>query len=279
MKHHRSKPTRIELRAKEIRRLYQEERKLCDEQRNAPPIKLEEPYIRGFERFFVLTPKASRRADAEKLTTVLQYFQHYEFCRRGWFRGSFTDQKRWAKGEIGPHFPCRPQLFRLIKKSFPKDLYFYVKSKSVDLKNGLPPLRQLNKNQLHERVRFRFPDLLESHIQPHLVTHLRAHNPELEARLDYISDILWGREEYGAVSKALHRRKWREEYPPRAEKSSLDDFRQQLQEANLDPTIQSAVSPRFLLYVYQGYPGLLLVGIPVLVWCSAGTREHRQRPT
>ena len=245
MKHSRSKPTRIEKHSKEIRSLYHEYRRLEDEKRNIPPVELDEPFIRGFERFFVLTPQAQRRADAEKLSLVLKYFQHREHCRKGWFRNSMNPQKRWAKGEIGPHHLCRPQLTNLIKKSFPKRLYPFVKSRCMDLLNGLPPIGRLKKHQLYERVTFRFPHLLESHIQPHLITHLCAHDPELEARLDYIEERLWGGSESAAVTKTLHSRHWYREDPSRTEKSARDDFRQQIIDANSDPTIQSAISPRF----------------------------------
>ena len=245
MKHHRIKSTRIEKNAKEIRRLYREHRRLWAEKWNAPLIELKEPYVRGFERFFILTPSAQRRADAEKLNTILNYFQHYEYCRKGWFRGSMKARKRLAKGEVGPHYLQRPQLIRLIKKSFPNKLYPYVKSHFIDLQNGFPPIRQLRRHQLEERVRFRLPHLLESHIQPHLVTHLRTHDPALESRLDYLQTRLWGEAEAAAVSKALHCRRWRNECSSRSEKSARDDFREQLKEANIDPSIQSAISPRF----------------------------------
>lgn len=247
MNHRRPKSFRREKEAKEIRRLYQEHRKLWHQKSHAPLIELKEPYVRGYERFFVLTPQAQRRADSDKLAIALTFFQNHELCRKGWFRGSLTARKHWARGEVGPHFPQRPQLSRLIKRSFPRKLYPFVRARSVDLEDGLPPVRQLKRNQLQERVKFRYFHLLESHIQPHWVTHLRVLDPELEARLSYLKSKLWGEGNYAVVSKVLGWRRWRYDFPTHHERSSRDDFKRQLQEANSDPTIQSAVSPRFFV--------------------------------
>ncbi|YCM42959.1 hypothetical protein V2O64_16755 [Verrucomicrobiaceae bacterium 227] len=244
MNHH-PKSEWLEKRAKDYRRLHEEQRQLCHEKYHAPLVELDEPYLRGYERFFVLSKAALRRKDAEKLSYVLQFFQHHEYCRKGWFRNIHPPGKRWAKGEVGKHFLRRPQLNDLIKASLPRSLYPYIKARFLDLENGLPPVRLLKKHQQFERVTFRHSNLLRTHTRVRLVTHLPLHDPALEARLDQLDTILWNGANRGAVNKALHRRHWKGCQPSPRVRAKLEDFRQQLEEANSDPTIKSAVSLRF----------------------------------
>lgn len=251
MNHRRLKSAHLDKEAKHFLALERELRALWRQKLNAPLVELDEPFIRGYERFFVLKESTRRRKDANQITKALAYFQNHEYCRKGWFRGGSPLRKRWKKGEVGSHHLRRPNLASLIKADFPDHLYRYVKVTCPRSTYMVPATRTLNREQLTRRARFQYPGLFESRTQPRLVTHLPLHDPALEARLDELYDILWGSYQQGKITKALHRRKWRDFDLPPIEKSIREDFRYQLDEANSDPSIQSAVSPRFFCALTQ----------------------------
>ncbi len=249
-------PNRIQQRANHFRRLYKEEHKLWLEQNNAPMVKLDEPFQRGYERFFVLAPAAQVRGDAEDLSEALAYFQQHQYCRKGQFRiGAPTARKGgWQKSEVGTHLLKKRSFAEILGMGFPNRLSPFIHVKKVDLSNGIPPLRLRNRWDGSRRANFAASDLIKSHTQPFLVTHLREHDPKLEARINEINDLLWKGANQGSVHKALDLRNYRRFSFKRdrlCEQRFREDFRQQLDEANSDPTIQSAVSPRFFCAFFQ----------------------------
>ena len=244
-------------RAKNYRQLHKEYQRLCRQHYHAPLCELDEPFFRGYERFFVLTEKAQQREDADKLAFVLEYFQAYQFCRKSQFRTGKPSGRRWAKGEIGAHLIRRPTFDELVSKSFPRALYPHLKSRFLDFQNPLPPYRRLKTYQKHQKLSFRNQSLLRSHTQPHLVTHLPLHDPELEARLSELYRLLWQGDRQGEVSKALYRKHWRRCYPSREQILIREDYRHKLHEANSDPSIKSAVSPRFFVFFITLFPSTL----------------------
>ena len=236
-------PNRLQQRAKHFRSLYKEERILSEQKRNTPPVKLDEPFQRGYERFFVLTNEAKRQRNANQLEQALNYFQNYQYCRKGFFQHYCTPRRN--QNHIRKHHLLHPHLTQIIKKGIPRRLLPFIKSKTINLDKGLPTIRQLERRQLGERVTFRYPHLVTSHTQPRIITHLPLHDPALEARLHELATTLWQTGPQGEISKALHRRNWRHCERSKSDKSSREDFFNQLQEANHDPTIKSAISPRF----------------------------------
>jgi len=245
MLHHHRKSSAHTFRSKEFRQLHQEYQKICREKFRASEAKLETPFQRGYERFFILTEQAKRRDDVDQLAFVLKFFESYQYCRKGQFRTGKPEGRRWAKGEVGKHQIQRPYFNDLVKKSYPRTLYPYLKSYHLDFLEPVPPYRRMKHHQKNQKVTFRYQRLIQSHTQPHVVTHLPLHDPEREARLEELERILWRGSRPGEVRKALHLKRWHYFDRPLEEKIILADFRHQLHEANSDPSLKSAVSPRF----------------------------------
>lgn len=249
MNHRRSRSVRLEKRAKEFRRLHQERRRLWLEKFHAPFVEIEEPFIRGYERFFILTDEARERSDAPEISEALSFFQNHQRCRHGFFRHGSPGPRKggWRKGEVAPHQLKRTRLADLEKVKFPRHLGRYIHHASLDLSRAIPPRRYLTHYQFFRKASFAHRKLLKSHVQPYLVTHLPLHDPALEARLDSLDKILNQSGHQGELSKAIYQKHWHWNHRPLYEKFIREDFRQQLHEANSDPSIKSAVSPRFLI--------------------------------
>lgn len=249
-------PDHIQQRAKYFRRLYKEEHKLWLKQNSTPMVEPDEPFQRGYERFFVLTPEALLRKDAEDLSEALAYFQQHQFCRKGQFRIGAPVAKKggWQKGEVGTHLLKKRSFAELLKLGFPGRLSPFIHIKNVDLSNGIPPPRLRKRWDGSRRVNFTAVDLIKSHTQPYLVTHLPEHDPDLEAGIDKLNTILWKGAHQGAVHKALHLRNYRRysfKRYPLGERRFREDARHQFHEANSDPGIKSAISPRFFCALFQ----------------------------
>ncbi len=233
-------------RSRHYRQLYREYQDLLKQQKNQPVVPLKEPFIRGFERYFALSKEALERPDVENLTIILPYFQNHQYCRKGIFRVGKPKGRQWTKGEVGPHQLRRPLLGDLVKGSFPRSLYSYLKPHYFFRPTQNPMKPKPKRGHFLHKIKFRYPQLFESITQKYLVTHIRLIDPKVESRLTELEKILWGEQHRGQVTKALHWRSYRWwDTPHITIKSSLDDFRQQLDEANHDPQIPSAVSPRF----------------------------------
>lgn len=256
MLHHQQKSTRRSLRSKHFRDLYQEEQDLRRQKYEAPLVELEAPFIRGYERFFILTEEAKLRQDADKLTAILEYFQNYEKCRKGLFRTHSPSSHYFSKNQVADHYLKRPPLTDLVKKSLPRVLYPYIKARSIDFLAPVPRFRRLKHHQRHEKLTFRYHQLVKSYTQPHIVTHLPLHDPKLEARLQELDTILRESGHRGEVNKALHIRKWRECGISSTEESVLENHQDQLKEANTDPNLKSATHPRFF---YVSCAGLAIL--------------------
>jgi hypothetical protein len=270
-----SKAIRIQQRSKYFRRLHAEERELWLEKYHAPKVELDQPFQRGWERFFILSEKAKLREDAEDLAFILRFFRNHQYCRKGWFRTGQPNGRRWFKGEIEKHRLPTPGIDDLIAACFPRRLYPYFKARYLNLLEGLPPVRKLKPHQRFEKITFRYPHLFTSRTQPYLVTHLPLHDPALEARLHEIKTILWHTGPRGEIYKALHHRKyrWDENELSKSEQSMRENFKDQLKEANSDPTIQSAISPRFFS---APVPPFLVFGLRNICCCILGFLIRRR---
>lgn len=95
---------RITARDKHLLGLYKEYLKLSRVQSSAPLIELDEPYQRGWVRFFRLRDDASRREDASTLKEILDKINVYQYCRKGTF--TQKNKKTGTEEPIG-HNPKR----------------------------------------------------------------------------------------------------------------------------------------------------------------------------
>lgn len=252
MKHQRAKAKRLCQESKLIRRISKEYKELCVKAWNVPIVPLAEPYQRGYERFLRPTRAAEKRGEINDLRIALSYFQQHDFCRRGLFRygNSRGSKGTWKKGEVGPHSLRYHSLAKLIKLGYPAHLSRYIDVEAEDLSQGLSRNPRLSSWQRTQRVSFIATSLIESHTRPYWVTHIRQIDPILEARIREIDQFLWGGRHTGAVHKALHLRNFHRFSflrHPLGERIFREDAKRQAEEINLDPSIKSAVSPRFFI--------------------------------
>ena len=228
-----------------IRSLYRELQDLIERQQNTPKVKLDEPFQRGFERFFVLTEEALRRSDAQEMEEALEYFQNYQHCRKGIFAERYWKSHRRKEKAPSEHFLVRPHLVRLLKKGISQTSLRYVSSTRYDLSDRFINRQALMKYDCRHRVRFRYPKLIHSQVQPHIVTHLPLHDRDLEARIEEIQKILFEGSHTALVHRSLHWRSWKNYEERLCERSSREDFKSQLEDFLNDHSSKARLTRAF----------------------------------
>lgn len=162
---------------KHYRSLYKEYRKLLDVQRSAPLIEIDEPYQRGWVRFFKLRDDASRRSDAATLTEILKRVNVYQYCRKGTFMQK--NQKTKSYEPIG-HYPKRYTIKEWSRLEWLESYRKYFEARLVTERNW--------KNQWvrNQRYVFKYPFYFVSCTEKHFVTHHRVKLPDVESRITEI---------------------------------------------------------------------------------------------
>lgn len=193
---------------KYYRSLYKEYQKLLNIQRSAPLIEIDEPYQRGWVRFFRLRDDASRRIDAPALTEILKRVNVYQYCRNGTFMEK--NPKTGISEPIG-HHPKRYSKKDWSRLGWPESHQKYFETRLVTERNY--------KNQWvrNQRYVFKYPFYFVSCTEKHFVTHQRVNLPDVESRITEIMNYF----DHHQVWHRLHhlfgeRCRWRSCYDERA---------------------------------------------------------------
>lgn len=162
----------------------QELRALIDD---APLVKLEEPYQKGFVRYYELSAKAKERDDYEALNQALGYVRNVQCCRRG----DFLVKKKKSKG-LRPrgHELTQMSLRHLLMFDIPEELLLYFVFYTGRPVESYQEVRELYREGGRHHLWFRHAVLCERVIKPHMITHQKAVLSDVESRLDFINKVM-----------------------------------------------------------------------------------------
>ena len=191
-KHERGALRRREMRVrkwadeKRGRELERERGRLWDAKWKAPEVELEKPFQRGWVRYFTLTEQAGRRRDAEDLAAAAKLVEHRQYCRLNKFLGRMQRGKRRHGGE---HHPRRLRLYELLNARPPDRLLKYFQTERGICIGGYLRLLNLHRIGFPGRIIFAQRHCLRSVIEPYMITHVKAHLPDVERRLAEIEAV------------------------------------------------------------------------------------------
>lgn len=191
---------------KEIRRLEKERRRLQRATWDAPHIPLEKPYQRGWDRWFEWTPEARRRKDFEVLNGAMALIQVEEWSIRRDFRPL---RKRGVRDARSWHRHLKFSAKELLQKCRDPRLLQYFETWRRRPVNESGYLRTLVRDGWGGVVRFRYPQLIASRVEPHMITHQRVIVPEAEARLSEIQRWIDSRGGWEWMDGQMGYGKWR----------------------------------------------------------------------
>jgi hypothetical protein len=227
-----------------LRRIDREQKRLVHVLREAPLIELDEPYQRGWSRYFVLKPEARRRADAKRLREVAELVQSRQYCRKGDWMAWSHRRKRLVLVRHVPRDFTPADLLR--KRPSHKLLKYFATEHHGTRVCSYEQLMWLRRHSHGGRLYFIYPHLLMEVVEPYMITHTRAHYPEIERRIDEIEReleaggrdrLLWlsGRRSYRYWDKRLR--------IPYGEEAARQDMRDQLRDAFEHPRPDPMPSP------------------------------------
>ena len=186
--------------------LMEERGRLLRAKWNAPYVELEEPFQRGWVRFFVLNAKAKHKKDAKSLEELLGYFNSKQHSRRRDFRVRQGRSKKWIPME--QKLP-RLHVHEILRRNIPERLFRYL------LNFKFEPLRDRNNAEKLRRAGYPWkfgiydPSLFELVIEPYLVTHQKIVMPEVESRLSEIERTLDRSAGWQRYARLKGHRRWR----------------------------------------------------------------------
>lgn len=166
-------------RDKQLLSLHREYRKLLDIKHSAPLLELDEPYQRGWVRFFRLREDASHRKDVDKLLEILDKINVFQYCRKGTF---MQCNPRTGKTEPIGHHPKIYNVGEWEKLAWSGDYARYFEIRLVT------ELNWKNQPVRNQRYVFIYPFYFVSHIEKHFVTHQRVAMPDIEKRIAEIEN-------------------------------------------------------------------------------------------
>ena len=182
----REKGRRLAERDRWLLSLDQERRELWNQLWERPLRELEEPYQKGWERFFVLSAQAKRRQDAENLEKALSYVRNYQRCAVNPFRITHWRSRKTRPWE---HRLSGMNARTFLSEKIPDEVakHFRLRLREPVTRERV---RELIRSGWGGRLWFRYPAFAESVVQPYWITHARIALPEVESRLSEIEGIL-----------------------------------------------------------------------------------------
>lgn len=168
---------------KHLRALERERRALRKIQRDSPLIPLEQPYPRGWERWFEWLPEPLRRDDAARLPKLLEIIQKREVSRHLDFR---CYDWRLRKEVAAPHELRRWSLWNFLNLRLPLEFWGYFETHVHEPLSQAYHLEHLRAIRWGGPISFRHPEWLVSRLGPHWITHSRVAMPEVDSRIQEI---------------------------------------------------------------------------------------------
>ncbi|MBS1619985.1 MAG: hypothetical protein JST76_15825 [Bacteroidetes bacterium] len=160
-------------------------------------VALERPIQRGWKRCYFLTNSAQQQSDAPMLEAILK---EINVVRYHWKR-SFAPTKRWRRRQMEqldqPLQRIKP--WRRRRSNFPQEWKRYFMVEHV-----------FQKRDWEHTWRFRWPQLFELRIVPHMVHELPVCDPEGDSRLSEIEKFLLHPRKAGRLNKLLGARRWKD---------------------------------------------------------------------
>ena len=172
---------------RELLSIVKEHYRLWEAKWSAPLVKLETPYQKGWERFFVLSSKARHRRDVEKLEELLGFLNTRQRCMRRDFMVRQGKSKKLVPMNLGL---SRYHVATLLRMKVPDRLFPYLENfKRQKLVNRVEAerLRRMNypwKFGVCDEAWF------EVVVEPFWITHRRVVMPEVESRLAELREFL-----------------------------------------------------------------------------------------
>jgi len=187
---------------KEMRQLAKEYSHLQSLVRNAPTVPLENPYQRGWVRYFKLDTQLHNRMDYPEIEKVLKAVNRIQYCRKG----TFLRQKKKGKGmRLREHHLRIPNICDLETYKIPEDLLGYLVLPSGRSLGSYDEFRRMRMEGYRLALRFCFAELCHSVTEPYMITHRRVVLPEIESRLKRLEAKM----ERERIMEKLYRSQWR----------------------------------------------------------------------
>ncbi|MBB6371086.1 hypothetical protein [Chryseobacterium shigense] len=181
---------------KQIRKKYKRSKELWNIRRNIPWIPLEEPYQRGFVRFFVLNDEVKRSEDADFFEGVLKKINTYMYSesrlflkkKRKFGRRIFVEKEQKLN---------RISFYKWTDPRFglsPKERQYFLKTEEYS------PFRK--RNEIY--YEFIEPWRFTLRIRPHMITHYKPLDAELEKEYAEIESYIKQHKIMGIIQKKIH---------------------------------------------------------------------------
>ncbi len=191
---------------KKLRGLERERYDLRRIQWDAPLLPLEQPYPRGWERWFEWTPEVRLRDDAARLLKLLEVLQKREVSRWLDFRCyDWSLRKQISK----PHEIPQWSLWRFMSLKLPPELWGYFETQPHGPLSQPGHLEYLREIRWGGLISFRQPEWLVSRLGPHWITHRRVAMPEVESRIAEIEASLERSCGWQELGRLHGHRQWR----------------------------------------------------------------------
>lgn len=191
---------------KQIRKKYKRSKELWRLRRNIPLIPLEKPYQKGFVRFFVLNDEVKRSADGDFFEGILRkintcmYSESRQFLKKRKKFGRRVYVEREQKlNRISFYLWTNPK-FELT----PGERQYFLQKEEYN------PFRKTNETYYE----FMEPWKFTLRIRPHMITHYKPVDAELEREYAVLEDYLEQYKIAGIVRKKIYGKSnpWKREY-------------------------------------------------------------------
>ncbi|PQA93631.1 hypothetical protein B0A69_11555 [Chryseobacterium shigense] len=191
---------------KQIRKKYQRSKELWNLRRNIPWIPLENPYQRGFVRFFVLSDDVKRSEDADFYEGILKKINTYLYSesrlflkKRRKFGRRIYVEKPQRLNTISSYAWTDPK-FGLI----PRERQYFLKREEYH------PFRKRNETYYEFIEPWRFT----LRIRPHMITHYKPVDAEIEKEYAEIESYISQYKVAGIIQKTINGKSnaWKKEY-------------------------------------------------------------------
>ena len=173
---------------KALIQLSKERRELWQMERDAPMVKSDEPFQRGWVRYFALTKEVTQRKDVEHFQKLLKYVQCIQHSRHP----QFLVKKHWKSRRLTPsrHNLVSFGVSTLIWLKVPEELLPYLMTEQRRPISTRARLKELSGSYYRGKIKVRHPQYFERVVKPYIVTHRRVALPDVERRLAEIAFIL-----------------------------------------------------------------------------------------
>jgi len=238
--------------------LSRERNELWRMKRDAPLIKLDQPYQRGWVRYFTLTEEAMRRKDSHRFRALLEYVQNIQYSHNC----QFMIKRFWKSKRVRPrkHRLKILNVYLALKFKMPENLLAYLVTQKRRPISTRERLRELLLSGYNGQIKVRHPHYFVRVVEPFMITHQRVALPEVERRLAEVEFILDQPQHRGRLKTLQCSRSyaWKqvdeERENRRSDRASMKDLELALLEYHMEHrsiTQERVVTPPSLFYFFH----------------------------